>query len=148
MEEELTELESSYSLPPKQIATHILAFMVRGIFTSCKFPYAHFPTHSLSGDQIFSVAWQAIERLERAKLKVVAVTEDGASPNRKFFRMNSTDSTNSKLCHKVSNPYTSEDRSIFFFSDVPHLIKTTRNCWAQSTTKGTRNLWVCIGNKV
>ena len=43
-----------------------------------------------------------------------------------------------QLTYKVSNPYTSEDRDLLFFSDPPHLIKTTRNCWASKA----RHLWV------
>ena len=31
---------------------------------------------------------------------------------------------------------------IYFICDVPHLIKTTRNAWSNSTAKGTRNLEV------
>ena len=31
------------------IATHILVFMVRGIFSSVEFPYSQFPTHNLNG---------------------------------------------------------------------------------------------------
>lgn len=134
----LLENQTTSSLPP--IATHLLTFMVRGLFTSCKFPYAHFPTDCLSGDQIFPIVWEAVERLERMGFKVIGITADGASPNRKFFHMHSSGSTD--LCYKTRNPYTSEDRSIYFFSDVPHLMKTTRNCWSHSSTKGTRNLWV------
>ena len=31
---------------------------------------------------------------------------------------------------------------VYFFSDVPHLLKTTRNAWVNSTEKGSRNLTV------
>lgn len=31
---------------------------------------------------------------------------------------------------------------IYFFSDVPHLMKTTRNAWANSKEKGSRDLTV------
>lgn len=112
--------------------------MVRGLFSSLKFPYAHFPTKSLTGDELFSIVWEGIERLERCGFKVMAITADGASSNRKFFRMYSS----ANLTYKTPNPYTSEDRNIYFFSDMPHLIKTTRNCWLQLSVKGTRNLWV------
>ena len=36
-----------------------------------------------------------------------------------------------------------EERWLYFFCDVPHLIKTTRNCWSHSFGHGqTRQLWV------
>lgn len=140
---QINQLESQTANNRPPIATHLLTFMVRGLFTSCKFPYAHFPTDSLTGDQMFPIVWEAIERLERIGFKVVAITADGASPNRKIFHMHSKTPGSDDLCYKSPNPYTSENRSIYFFSDVPHLMKTTRNCWSHSSQKGTRNLWVC-----
>jgi hypothetical protein len=80
---QLDQLEQSPSVsntPP--VATHLLTLMVRGLFTRCRFPYAHFPTTSVTGDQLFSVVWEAVERLERIGLKVMGITADGASSNR------------------------------------------------------------------
>ena len=109
--------------PPRTVATHVQAIMVRGLFTSCRFPLAHFPTSSVTGDQLFDSVWEAVERLERIGLKVMAITADGAGPNRKFFRLHST--PNSDVCYKTTNPYTIESRPLYFFCDVPHLMKTT-----------------------
>ena len=54
----------------------------------------------------------------------------------------SSDST-SKVSHKVRNPYSKEDRYLFFFVDVPHLLKTVRNCWSNSFGHSySRALWV------
>ena len=61
---EMSKLESNTGTKLPPVATHLLAIMVRGIFSSLKFPYAHFPTDSLTGDQIFTVAWEAIERFD------------------------------------------------------------------------------------
>ena len=45
--------------------------------------------------------------------------------------------------HKVKNIYAEEDRPIFLISDVPHLLKTTQNSWANSHAHAnTRYLWV------
>lgn len=140
IEDHFRRLEQSDGDYRPPVATHLLTLMVRGIFTSCRFPYAHFPTESLTGDQLFPIVWEAIERMERLGIKVVAITADGAGPNRKFFHLHSV--SGSDMCHKVTNPYTKENRPIFFFSDVPHLMKTTRNCWSHSSTNGTRSLWV------
>ena len=126
---------------PKTVATHVQAIMVRGLFTSCKFPLAHFPTSSITGDQLFTIVWEAVERLERIGLKVLAITADGAGPNRKFFHLH-FNSTKKQVCYKTTNPYTKESRPIYFFCDVPHLMKTTRNCWSHSGTNGTRSMWV------
>ena len=123
LNDQFDELEKQDIKP--SIATHILGIMVRGVFSSLRFPYGHFPTHDIKGTKLYSIVWEAIERLERLGFKVVALTSDGASPNRKFFNMHST---NKKVCYKTANPYTEENRNIYFFSDVPHLMKTTRNC--------------------
>lgn len=63
------------------------------------------------------------------------MTADGASTNRRFFKIHSL---GRNLMHKVVNPYAPEKRFIYFVSDPPHLIKTVRNAWA--STK--RQLWV------
>lgn len=36
------------------LAKSMLAFMVKGLFTSLRFPYVHFPCTSISREQIFS----------------------------------------------------------------------------------------------
>lgn len=59
-------------------------------------------------------------------LGVIAITADGASVNRKFFRMHSSSATND-VVYKTKNQFASDDRNIYFVSDPPHLIKTTRN---------------------
>ena len=129
--------------PP--LATHILTIMVRGIFVPFKFPYAHFPTKQLTSESIFTIVWEAIERLENLGFKVLVITADGASANRKFFRLHDVQKTHSPYnpVYKTNNPYTNEERAIYFMSDVPHLVKTTRNNWSHSFSHGrTRKLWV------
>ena len=66
--EHLAQLEQSCSNQDKQhqVATHILALMVRGVFTTLRFPFAHFPSQTVTGDQLFSIIWEAIERLAKA----------------------------------------------------------------------------------
>ncbi len=66
--------------------------------------------------------------------KVLAVTADGASVNRRLLRLHQP---KMQLCHKTTNPF-ADDRPLLFISDPPHLIKTVRNCWASDK----RNLWV------
>ena len=69
------------------IAKQILVFMVRGIFMKPKFPYAQFPTSGVSGRSLFFLAWEVVRNLEVAGFKVVSLTGDGASPNRRFFQL-------------------------------------------------------------
>ena len=59
------EVESE---PP--LAKSIMAFMVRGLFTTLHFPYAHFPCRKVTGDLLMEPFWQAVYHLERMSLKV------------------------------------------------------------------------------
>ena len=41
-----------------------------------------------------------------------------------------SDATTPGYC--CPNPFTNEDRRLYFIADVPHLLKTARNCWSNS----------------
>ena len=58
----------------------------------------------------------------------MATTFDGASVNRCLVKIHSFVSHD--LVYKVHNPYASEERYLYFFSDPPHVMKTVRNAWA------------------
>ena len=55
---------------------------------------------------------------------------DGAKPNCKFFKSLGMKKEDMKdgIVYRTINRYCN-DRFIYLMSDVPHLIKTTRNCW-------------------
>ena len=140
--------QDSSSVEP-QVAKHMLVFMVRGLFIPLNFPYAQFATRNLSADLIFPLVWETVQKLEAGGFKVVAINSDGASSNRKFYHMHlsptAVTTEDSTVVYKTKNPYADEDRDIYFFSDVPHLIKTIRNCWSNSFAhSNSRALWVSI----
>nr|XP_006814509.1 PREDICTED: uncharacterized protein LOC102808490 [Saccoglossus kowalevskii] len=70
-------------------------------------------------------------------------TSDGASWNRKFYRMHRVKGApRDMVVFKTRNLWSDDERFIYFVSDVPHLIKTTRNCWANSEAhRKSRSLW-------
>ncbi len=107
------------------LASSVFVLMVRGLFTSLKFPYATFPCKSTCGDQLVPIFFEAVFRLERCGFKVVGITLDGYSANRRFMQLVAEDSPG--VNHKLPNPC-APDREIFLFSDPPHLLKTVRNC--------------------
>ena len=113
----------------------MLVFMVRGLFSRLEYPYVQFPCHTLSSDEMFDPFWEAVSRLERLGLKVMGLCCDGLAANRRYFSLHS----DKAKAYKVVNPYAEENRSLYFFSDPPHLIKTVRNAWANPK----RHLWVC-----
>ena len=135
----LAQLERSCQAPAAsfsqlELGTKMLCFMVRGLFIRLQFPYGAFPCSVISGSTLFPLVWEAVRRLEGLGFKVLALVADGASPNRKFFKLNSEPEKGSNTpVYKVPNPYSEEQRDIFFISDVPHLMKTTRNCWSNAS---------------
>ena len=126
-----------------QVAKHMLVLMVRGIIVPVNFPYAQYATSDAAADILFPIVWDAIRHLEFVGLQVHTIVADGASPNRRFFRMHRTKA--GEITYRVKNPYSSDNRYLYFISDPPHLMKTTRNCWSNSFGhSNSRALWVSI----
>ena len=124
----LTQLERQYSNKTQStnLATTIMVLMIRGLFNSFTFPYASFPTSNLAGEQMVPIFYEAIMRIERCGLKVVSITLDGNSVNRKFIKLVGNQATPVK--HKFCNPLSENNREVYLFSDPPHLLKTACNC--------------------
>ena len=133
---QLLQFETSMSGKEQQdheLAKTMLVLMVRGLFSNLSFPYAQFSSSDTTkGDLFMEIVWEAVMRLECLGLKVLYITADGATNNRRFFKLHDP---SSPLVHKTENPF-DPDRFVYFFSDPPHLIKTTRNCWSKNM------LWV------
>ncbi len=106
--------------------------------------------------------WEAVRHLQELNLKISIPLEigrcfqnshynmflvcDGAKPNRKFLKelgVGVKEHMKNGIVYKTVNQYCRE-RFIYFMSNVPHLIKTTRNCWYSSTPGGIRCMWVCV----
>lgn len=129
----------------EELATHILVFLVKSIVNPLSYSFASFATTGITAHQIMPIFWKAVSYLEQINLKVIAATADGASPNRRFFRMHKNlggDSEFQNVVYCAKNIHTTENRYIYFFADVPHLIKTARNCLSNSGAgRATRFMW-------
>lgn len=69
-----------------------------------------------------------------------ALVSDGAATNRKMYKIMAKDDKDD--FHWGYKPHNNL-LPIYFFSNVPHLLKTTRNCMENSKwDKNTRNLHV------
>ena len=65
-----------------QIASHALAFLVRGLCTHLKHVVAYYFTGNVTSFHLMPIFWKVVAVLETAvKLKVIAAVNDGASPN-------------------------------------------------------------------
>ena len=85
--------------------------------------YAQYPSHGIAADYLFPIAWEVVKHLECADFKVISLTGDKASPNRKLIRMHRLGTVQKfDTTYKNRNPYSIEERYIYFISDVPYLI--------------------------
>ena len=128
----------------EELATHILVFLAKSIVNPLSFSFASFATTGISAHQIMPIFWKAVCYLEQINLHVVAATADGASPNRRFFRMHKVLQGDSEedVVYRAKNIHSKDHRFIYFFADVPHLIKTARNCLSNSGSgRATRYMW-------
>ena len=101
----------------RELATHILVFLVKSIVNPLSFSLATFATTGVTSFQLMPIFWKAVCYLESINLKVISATADGASPNRKFFRMHKNLNMNvcSDLVYRAHNIYSNEKRYIYFF---------------------------------
>jgi hypothetical protein len=128
------DITSPNVIPAPKPATHILTVMVKSICGqgSLETPIAHFASRTCKAENLYDIVWEAIKILEGLGMKVLAIVCDGSTANRRFFTFHKEDD----CIHKTKNLYSDTDRPVFFISDVPHLIKTTRNCWSASGHSG------------
>ena len=143
---DLGDIDTNYATlkDVQQLATHVLVFLVKSIVNPLSFSLATFATTGATSYQIFPIFWKAVNILENIDLKVIAATADGASSNRKFFRMHKAldGDCSENVVYRTQNLFSKEERFIYFFADVPHLMKTARNCLANSGSGRTsRLLW-------
>ena len=126
------------------VVFHALAFLVRGLCTDLKHIIAYFFTGNVTSFQLMPLFWRTVSVLEMSlKLRVCAAGNDGASPNRKFFRLHSkmVKDMECNVGYKTSNIY-APSQFIFFFPNSPHLLKTARNCLYNSGSGSrSRLMW-------
>jgi len=130
------------------IASHILVFLVRGVVNPLKFSFANFATKDVNAVNLFPIFWKAVGILEDScELKVIAVTSDGASSNRTFYRMHknmpgSVVAGEECVTYKTINIFAEDERHIHFICDQPHVLKTGRNNLSHSSfNKSSRLMW-------
>ena len=86
---DLSGIDLNYATLSKvtTVASHVLVFLIQSIVNLFKFSIVSFATDGISASEMFPLSWKVISLCEKSSLKVIAVTCDGAFPNRKLFRM-------------------------------------------------------------
>ena len=118
----------------KTLATHALLFFLLVSHQIWNFHMPTFATKILTATKITPLFWRCVAILERnCNLWVIATVCDGASANRKFFKLHSRMDGNScqDVVYRTINLFCGK-RYIYFFNDPPHLLKTVRNCLLNS----------------
>ena len=72
--------------------THMLHFTVRGMFPNLEFQYANFTTRRVIADALYPLVREVVQQLEWCGLNDITFSFDGASPNRKFYKMRASSS--------------------------------------------------------
>ena len=118
--------------------------MVRGIFSNLCYPFAYFASTGFTPAQLYPCTLEATEILMSLGSSVCAYVCDGASLNRKFFKLIAAGSDDD--FYWARNPV-EKGKKIYMIFDAPQLLKTTRNCLENSCcNKKTRNLHVSYQN--
>ena len=108
------------------LATHVLQFVFLG-FTGFRFPFAHFPSHTASGHDMYLLMWKAVNLLLNFNFKIEYVSTDGAQTNRDLFKLlvPGFRSVEPKTCgfYNIYCP----GSTIFFIMDISHVLKKIRN---------------------
>ena len=111
------ELNYSSFQNTDDLATHVLVYYIRGLASDLKFSFAYFATRGITSYQIIPTFWEAVAILElTCQLPVIAAVSDGASPNRKFYRMHSDidDKIDAGITHRTINLYAPDQHICFF----------------------------------
>ena len=74
-----------------KVATHVLQFFYRTLFFKFDFPCAYFLTQGATAVQLNRLFWLGVSLLHGYGFDVILVCCDGASSNRTFFTMNTSD---------------------------------------------------------
>ena len=113
-------LEGGRETVEQTLAKTMFVIMVRALFTRRQYPYVQFPcTTKMSGDMLYDLVWEAVYQLERLTLKVMAITTDGTSINRRFFKLHSAGITPEAIVYKAQNPHSQDGGDIFSFPMYP-----------------------------
>ncbi|CAC5390212.1 unnamed protein product [Mytilus coruscus] len=117
-----TDINSSKDGKEENIASNILQFFFKSLFSNFNYPCAYIAVRNITSFQISSAFWEGVSLLHTFGFNIILSICDGASENRKFITTNAaTLPGNPKEKHYCINPYT--NGPLYFISDPPHLIK-------------------------
>ena len=112
----------------KEIASHALVFMLRGLTSSWKQTVAYlFTGNSFKREQYWDFTKRVIEASEAAGFKIQCVTSDMGPVNTALWNHVGIQSMRNTLTPAITHPCDA-DRTLYFVADPPHLLKNLWNC--------------------
>lgn len=113
------------------IADHVLVFMFRPYRCKWVQPFACFASQdAASGHVLFELITKAMITLYNHDAIVKGIVSDGAQPNKTAYQMFGIDGRKKKerecIQYSIKHPL-DPDITIYFFFDVPHILKCVRN---------------------
>ena len=105
----------------KSLATRVLQFYFKSVFSKFQFPCGYFLTCGVSAQSLNRVFWQGVGLLQGYGFTTILACCDGAAENRAFMTMNNV----SEFVSQTNNPFSG--LPLFFISDPPHIIKKLRS---------------------
>ena len=126
LHDELSGVVVNTTKPQRKPVDKMLCFLLTGICNNLKAVVACYPRASTSKEKLHGIVWEVVSTLERNGFHINCVVCDGASVNRGFIQMHEPiTKTASGVVFDTINPWSG--KPLYFMSDPPHLLKTTRN---------------------
>ncbi len=115
----------------KELASHAMVFMLRGLTASWKQTVAYlFTGASLKREPNWEFTKQVIEASEAAGFRIQGVVTDMGPVNTALWNYVGIQSGRGKLTEFIAHPC-SADRRLYFIADPPHLLKNLWNAVLQ-----------------
>jgi hypothetical protein len=110
------------------VATHLLAYMMRSLFSDHKLVVAYYFTgNSINGQSLWEVTQKVIESIEKNNnFRIHSIVTDMGPSNRSMWKCANIISNRLSINCFTKHPVELE-RSLFFIADPTHLIKNLRN---------------------
>lgn len=105
----------------KTVGTHVLQMVFLGI-SGFRFPFSHFITDGIQAPELYTLFWEAVDKLQTFGFNVVYTCMDGAQSNRSFMKYNIGEASTT-----FTSPCPCSLGSMIFMMDVSHVIKKIRN---------------------
>ncbi len=126
---ETLRVDAPHSLDEeKEMATHALVFMLRGLTSSWKQTVAYlFTGNSLKREPYWEFTKNVIKASEEAGFRIQCITSDMGPVNTALWNHVGVQSTRNVITPSISHPFMTE-RQLYFVADPPHLLKNLWNC--------------------